>query len=123
MPEAHRERRRFHRIITDKPVVLDTGDGQYQGKTLDISLRGLLLQLTGDWRPEVGCEVIARVMLDNDDCCIEARGMIVHVEGEHAGIQVTRMDVDSASRLRRMVELNLIEPGDLERDIIELIKA
>lgn len=123
MPEAHQERRRFHRIVTDKPVVLDTGDEQYHGKTLDISLRGLLLQLTDDWRPEIGCEVVAKVVLDNDICCIEARGVIVHVENECAGVQVTQMDVDSASRLRRMVELNLIEPSDLERDLVELIRA
>ena len=121
MPEASHERRRFHRIATDKPVTVKADDGPHEGITLDVSLRGLLIEPSDGWIPDSGGNVSARVRLDDDLCCIDMDGQIVHVENGRIGISVTSVDVDSASRLRRMVELNLGDEADLERDLAQLI--
>jgi hypothetical protein len=123
MSEHSQERRRFHRVVTDKPVVVQTDDGPQEGKTLDVSLRGLLIEPVDGWQPEAGVDVSARIRLDGELCCIEMEGQVVHVDPGRIGIHVTSVDLESAARLRRMVELNLGDTEDLERDLAELVKG
>lgn len=123
MPDPIHERRRFRRIVTDKPVVVRCADGEHCGTALDLSLRGLLLESTDEWRPEAGHPVSVRIRLDDDACCIEMDGWVAHVDGNQIGIRVTGIDIDSAGRLRRMVELNLGDHGLLERELAELVSA
>ena len=46
------ERRRFHRIATDKPVKITAGSAVHPGTVLDLSLRGLLFEVADDWQPD-----------------------------------------------------------------------
>lgn len=121
MPEPIQERRRFQRIVTDKPLVLQCADGEHRGTTLDLSLRGLLLESTDGWRPVAGHPVSVRIRLDDDACCIDMDGCVAHVAGNRIGIRVKGIDIDSAGRLRRLVELNLGDHGLLERELTELV--
>lgn len=121
MPEHTAERRRFHRIATDKPVILHIADVAYPGTVRDLSLRGMLFDVQGSWRPEIGMPIAASVQLDDALCCIEMNGKAVHVEGNRVGLRCSSLDVESASRLRRMVELNLDDPRLLERDLAEML--
>ena len=121
MNEVEDERRRFHRIVTDKPVHLTVDTRAFAGTVVDISLHGLLVTCAGDRRPMPGDTVQARVVLDDDSCCIECAGEIVHTEGDRVGLRCTAMDIDSAARLRRLVELNLADPAVLERELTELL--
>lgn len=122
MSEHAGERRRFHRIATDKPVTLQAADGgEHQGKVRDISMRGLLFVCEDDWRPTQGARVSAQVRLDEDLCCIDMDGEVAHVEDRLVGIHCTALDLDSASLLRRMVELNLADDEQIERELSELI--
>ena len=124
MSEADIERRRFHRVGTDKPVAVTSAGGEHAGTTLDVSLRGLLLEPSDGWQPSTGTAVEARIRLDDaDDCCIDLKGRVVHVEARRIGIHVTDFDIESASRLRRMVELNLGDAALIERELAELIDA
>ena len=121
MPESSQDRRRFQRIITDKPIVVRSQDGEHHGTTLDLSLRGLLLESTDRWQPQTGSPVRVRIRLDDDTCCIDMDGTVAHVEGGHIGIRLAGVDIDSAARLRRMVELNLGDHDLLERELTELV--
>jgi hypothetical protein len=118
------DRRRFDRVATDKPVDLVDDSGEHAGIVVDISLRGALLEINDDWRPMLGDAVNARIALDDsDNCCIYAEGEVAHLEGNHVGLHCLIMDLDSASNLRRLVELNLADPELLERNLAELINA
>jgi hypothetical protein len=123
MNEASSERRRFDRVATDKAITVDTPQGKADGVVVDISLRGALLDLGGDWRPGNGDAVRAHIRLDDGDCCIDFEGEVAHVEGERVGLHCLVLDLDSASRLRRLVELNLADPELLERNLAELINS
>lgn len=124
MSQQNHERRRFHRIATDKPVLVSCGGQQHTGTVLDISLRGLLFETTGGWQPAHDAPVQARVELDPAEvCCIEMQGVVAHVDGNRIGIRATSLDLDSASRLKRLVELNLADHDQLERDLAELLHA
>ena len=121
MPPESTERRRFHRVATDKPVRI-TADGQaHDGIVLDVSLRGLLFEVDSDWQLPHGSSVSACVVLDEDRCSIEMQGEIVHVDGRRIGLHCTSIDVESAVRLRRMVELNLDDDALLERELSQML--
>ena len=51
MPQTPDERRRFHRIATDKPVRVQSGGTEHLGTVLDLSLRGLLFEVGDGWAP------------------------------------------------------------------------
>jgi hypothetical protein len=103
--------------------MVDNG-GEHAGIVVDISLRGALLELHDDWRPALGDAVNARITLDDgDNCCIYAEGEVAHLEHNRIGLHCLIMDLDSASNLRRLVELNLADPDLLERNLVELINA
>jgi hypothetical protein len=62
-------------------------------------------------------------MLDGEQHLIEMSGEVMHVAGRRIGVRCSGLDLDSARRLRRMVELNLDDHRLLERDLAELIRA
>lgn len=121
MPDTPTNRRRFDRIATDKPIVVQDADGQHTGIVLDISLRGLLFTVADDWRPARGRQLQARIDLGAEMCCIDLEGEVAHVEDDHIGLHCLKLDVDSAGRLRRLVELNLADHDLLERNLGQLI--
>ena len=121
MPEQSAERRRFNRIATDKRIVLHSTGAEHTGTVRDVSLRGLLFDADDNWQPEIGTTIVASVQLDDEQCSIDMDGEAVHVEGNRIGMRCTSLDVESASRLRRLVELNLGDPGLLERELVQMI--
>ena len=121
MSEQSTERRRFDRIATDKPVVIRADAAEHRGVVLDISLRGALLAVDDAWRPAHGQQVEAEVRLDEAMSCIAMSGEVAHVEGNRIGLHCLVLDLESARRLRRLVELNLADPELLERNLAELI--
>jgi hypothetical protein len=121
MPEQSAERRRFNRIATDKRIVLRSTGAEHTGTVRDVSLRGLLFDADDNWQPEIGTTIVASVQLDDEQCSIDMDGEAVHVEGNRIGMRCTSLDVESASRLRRLVELNLGDPGLLERELVQMI--
>ena len=123
MSEITDERRRFHRIATDKGVRLLHDGVPHQGTVLDISLRGLLLELDGDWRPQTGTRVEAGISLEGDTPGIVMDGEVAHVDGRRLGLRCVSIELESASRLRRMVELNLQDDRLLERELTELVSG
>ena len=121
MPEQSAERRRFNRIATDKRIVLRSTGAEHTGTVRDVSLRGLLFDADDNWQPEIGTTNVASLQLDDEQCSIDMVGEAVHIEGNRIGMRCTSLDVESASRLRRLVELNLGDPGLLERELVQMI--
>ena len=123
MTDPLQDRRRFHRIVTDKPVTVQHGDVMIRGMVRDISLRGLLVELDvalpADF--EIGTAIHAQVELGGEFQRIRCDGEVAHLAERQIGMQCLGMDLDSAARLRRLVELNLADPELLERDLAELI--
>jgi hypothetical protein len=123
MSSAPEDRRRFQRIATDKPVELESSGNHYAGSVVDISLRGLLVEIgSAAVLPRQGDAAHARIHLSDPEPCIELDGTIAHVEPGQLGLHCTTLDLDSAARLRRLVELNLADDRLLERELGELIR-
>lgn len=116
------EKRRFHRILFDAPCDIHWQDEVWSTEILDISLKGLLVKLPKGWSVPLNqpCEVV--VHLDDNETGIVMAVELRHVEGGKLGFKCQYIDLDSATHLRRLVELNLGDQASLERELSHLIE-
>ena len=115
------EQRRFRRIEFDAACEVQWQEQAWQAQVLDISLKGVLLQRPPQWAVAVGepCEIT--VFLNGTEAGIVMAVVLRHVEDQHLGFQVQYIDMDSATHLRRLVELNLGDSTLLERELGNLL--
>lgn len=116
------EKRRFHRILFDAPCDVHWEDEVWSTEILDISLKGLLVKLPKGWSVPLNepCEVV--IHLDDNETGIVMAVELRHVEGGKLGFKIQYIDLDSATHLRRLVELNLGDQALLERELSHLVE-
>jgi hypothetical protein len=61
------------------------------------------------------------MLTENPDATVRMEVSLKHIEGQHAGFRCEHIDLDSISRLRRLVELNLGDSESLHRELTELM--
>ncbi|MDZ7662482.1 PilZ domain-containing protein [Thiohalophilus sp.] len=118
------ERRHFTRIPFDGEVqLIDPADHrQWQTDVLDISLRGALIKRPANWTADPARMFILQLPLGNEvQLAFNVR--VVHTDSEQLGLHFEQMDLDSASHLHRLLELNLGDPALLERELAELLES
>ena len=120
MSSKSSDNRSFHRIAYDARVTLSSGDGIWSGTVQDISLKGCLIQLARDWQVQPGRNYRLTIHL-TPVLSIEMDAMLSHQNGLSVGFCCARIDLDSITTLRRLVELNLGDSSLLERDIQALV--
>ena len=120
-PPPADDRRQYSRIAFHAPAQLVLASGALDVVVLDLSLKGALIRLPADTALQDGAICRLHVNLDqgNDQISMEAR--TTHVGGGNAGLLCLVIDIDSATHLRRLVELNLGDPALLERELSALI--
>ncbi|PCJ42473.1 MAG: hypothetical protein COA99_08110 [Moraxellaceae bacterium] len=111
------EKRHFTRIQFDATAVLETKSGHWNTTVIDISLKGALIQQPKDFVLEADEQVVLKLTLSDNSTHIVVDGKITHVESGHIGMVCEHMDVESASHLRRIVELNTGSTELLEREL------
>lgn len=122
MSADNAERRRFARIANDSQARLTLGEECLDACVIDVSMNGVLLELDGELPDAGGRQATVVIQLTGDGSNpIRLEGEIVHQHQQQIGLACARMDLDSATRLRRLVELNLSEPGLLDRELAQLI--
>ncbi len=119
MPEAShtQERRRFTRVLFDAPVTLNAGNSSYKTKLIDISLKGALVIRPMDWNPAIDQQVILTVSLDESGTTIQMWTRTAHLEEGQIGFVCNRIDMESITHLRRLMELNVGDSDLLEREL------
>lgn len=110
-------RRQFTRITFQSPGRLFLADGEHPVDILDISLKGALIRPVQAMFVNVGSNGVLHVALDNGETDIRTGVTVVHHQGDTYGLASHEIDLDSATHLRRLVELNLGDESLLEREI------
>ena len=115
------EQRRFHRVEFDADCELHWQEQIWSVQMQDISLKGILLQRPPQWDLALDepCEVT--VFLNGTEAGIVMAVVLRHVDEQRLGFQVQYIDLDSATHLRRLVELNLGNSALLEREFGSLL--
>lgn len=112
-------RRQFTRILFSIKAELEVEDHIYPVSIHDISLNGALVtsaNLTQDLTRKLG---VLSFQFDDDDK-VTMHVAIVHTHGNDLGLMVHAIDIDSISQLRRMVELNLGDGEQLNKELSQL---
>lgn len=110
------DRRRFSRIPFDAWVELQQQPQRWHAPVVDLSLRGLLVQQPADWQPDPYRGFLAAVRLAGA-AVIHMEVRLRHGADGMLGFVCDRIDLESASQLRRLVELNLGDADILEREL------
>ncbi|MFW9269779.1 PilZ domain-containing protein [Pseudomonas sp. NR3] len=115
------ERRRFVRIEFHAKTELSQGPFIWPVKLLDLSLKGLLIEKPQPWLGDPEAPFMADIHLSSEaEVKMEVR--LAHDDHGHLGFVCEHIDLDSIAHLRRLVELNLADHDELERELAALIQ-
>jgi len=116
---AHESPRVFTRIFFDAETVVTQGDRSWPVQLMDISLRGILIQVLPDQKVIDDKPVEISIHLGGDiQICMSAR--VANHHEDKVGLVCEHIDVDSMTHLRRLVELNMGDASLLERELSAL---
>ncbi|WPO99369.1 PilZ domain-containing protein [Pseudomonas sp. HR96] len=117
---AH-ERRRFKRIAFDARTELKQGPHSWAVQLLDLSLKGLLVEKPVAWESDAEQPFVAEIHL-GDEAQVEMQVQLAHDDHGQLGFRCENIELESIGHLRRVIELNLGDPAELEREFAELIQ-
>ena len=120
-----KEQRHFTRIPfnASATIVSSRTDHKNTAELIDISFKGVLISKPDDWQGTKGEHYTVNLQLAGHEVEINLEVINIHEENNHIGFKTEHMDIDTATHLRRLVELNLGDESLLERELSELIQA
>lgn len=110
-------RRQFSRVFFDAPCEIQQGDFIWESQALDLSLQGALLERPHGLTAQIGESFEISVRLGDDVAIIRMTGALRHEEQDRLGFECQSIDLNSATHLRRLVELNLGDEAELHREL------
>ena len=114
------EKRRFRRVPFIYSASLSLDKQYWECRLLDISLKGLLLEAPTEFK--ITKEALYSVnLLLSEEVAINMQAEIVHAENNHLGLQWISIDLDSLATLRRLLEFNLSDPQEINRELANLL--
>ena len=120
------DRRQFARVTFAAGAELITTQAHLHCQVVDVSLKGVLLQLPAGASATVGSPCLVKLPLGqpgDDAVVIAIAGELAHVANGHAGVLCRSIDLESITHLRRLIEVNLGDPSASERELKALIAA
>jgi hypothetical protein len=87
-------------------------------KVLNLSLKGALIHLDEEYLLPMDKVLDISILLTHSDVKINARARVVHLcDKDCFGLKYESIDLDSMIHLRRLLELNTIPEGEIEREL------
>jgi hypothetical protein len=121
MSEHPADRRRFKRIAFDARTDLSQGEFTWPVKLIDLSLKGVLIERPDPWLGNPQQDFLVDIHLSEDvDITMDAQ--LAHDDHGQLGFVCLHISLESIERLRRLIELNLADPQELERELGALIE-
>ena len=116
------ERRRLTRIFYLTTASLVQGEHQWHTQLVDVSLQGALLLRPDTWSGSDDREYELSFALSGSDIEIKMQVELAHEASKKLGFYCHHIDIDSASHLKRMIELNVGEEQLLHRELEQLLQ-
>ncbi|RMN54360.1 Cyclic diguanosine monophosphate-binding protein [Pseudomonas syringae pv. tomato] len=121
MTDSHAERRRFKRIAFDAKTDVKQGDDSWKAQLVDLSLKGLLIEKPELWSADPTQPFEVDIRLSND-VHVKMDVEMTHDHNQQLGFVCRHIGLESISHLRRLIELNLGDPAELDRELAALIE-
>lgn len=109
--------RRFSRIPFEARATLYADTTTWPAELIDISLKGALVTLPRSSAIRVGDRLRLDLSVNDGALIVRMETVVAHVEGDRLGLDCRHIDLDSITQLRRLVELNLGDPAQLDREL------
>ncbi len=117
------ERRLFSRVIFSSPATLSAGDQEWNTHLIDLSLKGALLARPDNWSNPDSANLLLTFTLSGSDIELTMEVTLCHEHPEHLGLHCHHIDIESATHLKRLVQLNVGDDALLHREIDQLVSA
>lgn len=115
------DKRHFRRIQFSARCHVHLVGQKWPCEMIDISLKGVLLDVTGLNTAKPGDLGKLEMRLDAGDAIINMDIKISHITEQRIGARCELIDADSMTHLRRLVELNLGDEALLHRELAQLM--
>lgn len=116
------DRRRFFRVIFSTPAQLCQGEQCWSTRLLDLSLQGALVEEPDGWPTDTEGRYELSFALGGSDIEIRMEVEPSHVGQQRLGLYCHHIDIDSASHLKRLIELNVGNADMLQRELAHLLE-
>jgi hypothetical protein len=110
------EQRHYTRVPFDGPARLSNTDTSWNGRLIDISLRGVLLERPPGWEGKMGDPFLLELLLHNE-AVIKMQLSAIHFDKRRIGFHCDHIDLESMGHLKRLMELNLGDEDRLNREL------
>lgn len=109
-------RRRFQRFAFEGKVRLYSTSAMWESSLLDVSLKGALIARPPEWQSRTGAAHRIELRVD-DGPRISMAASVVHVSDVAIGFKWDRIDLDSFVQLKRLIELNIGNPEQMNEEL------
>jgi hypothetical protein len=117
------EKRDYHRVPFKCHSKISIVDRCYACELIDISLRGVLLEIDSEDKIGLGSLCQIDIAFASCDIHLQFDGKLVHQEKNHYGFRIESLEVDSLTHLRRLLELNYGDADEIEREFFHWLRA
>jgi hypothetical protein len=111
--------RQFRRVRIDADARVYSDRAMWPTRCIDVSLKGALVERPDGWAGERG-QTQRLEMRFHPQLIVSVNATIANIEPQHLGYRFERMDLDSFTRLKRIIELNLGDPDVLSQELVSL---
>jgi hypothetical protein len=116
-------RRQFTRILFSIKAEVEIEKNMYHVSIHDISLNGALITVIESDQSLKGKQGTLHFLLSDDESEVNMNITVVHEEANETGLQCNAIDIDSVTHLRRLVELNLGNNEQLNKELSQLSRV
>jgi len=116
-------RRQFTRILFSIKANLTVEEQNYPVAIHDISLNGALITKAASQHSLKGKLGTLTFSLHEENCAVEMHIAVVHEGEDEMGLQCNAIDIDSVTTLRRLIELNLGDDDQLNKELSQLTRS
>jgi hypothetical protein len=116
-------RRQFTRILFSIKAELNIEGNTYPVSIHDISLNGALVTAIDSDSSLKGKLGTLQFLLSDKESKVMMNVAVVHEEECETGLQCNAIDIDSVTHLRRLVELNLGDSEQLNKELCQLSRV
>ena len=117
-----KNKRQFQRVLFSHDASLTCNGHQWETNVIDLSLRGVSCTRPRNVIFDINQLITLSIKLSQEQVII-MEAALIHNEEHILGMRCTRIDINSISELRRLVQLNLADDALLHRDIEHLTQS
>lgn len=116
-------RRLFTRILFSIKAELNVEDKTYSVSIHDISLNGALVTAVESEQSLKGKNGTLTFSLCDNESRVAMDITVVHEQDDETGLRCNAIDIDSVSHLRRLIELNLGDSEQFDKELSQLSRT